>query len=213
MKDSSIIRLPNYFLDGSQKSDSSKECFEILGKITRKAYSNVINLPDAIWRTLCADRDSEGQTASSSYRIAMLYLLEASTNASNRKNFTNVFEQISSIDVEELLETDLPGYVMEYLKVVRDTIWNRRTFRSMVVDDEEGVLVGLVPQLAKVGDQVCILYGCSVPVILRKLSGDTKDPHWRLIGDAYVHGVIDGEAMRSASPQTSEVVEVEFMIR
>ncbi len=57
--------------------------------------------------------------------------------------------------------------------------------------DEED-LFGLGPALTEQGDFVCILYGCSVPVILRQLS--PKDVYI-LIGEAYVHGKMDGEAI------------------
>jgi hypothetical protein len=51
---------------------------------------------------------------------------------------------------------------------------------------------GLVPDHAQVGDLVCILYGCDVPVILRKIKG-----HYELIGESYVHGIMKGEAMEA----------------
>jgi hypothetical protein len=43
---------------------------------------------------------------------------------------------------------------------------------------------------------ICILFGASVPVVLRADSvGDDSD--FRLIGECYVHGIMDGEAMHS----------------
>ena len=43
-------------------------------------------------------------------------------------------------------------------------------------------------------DVICILYGCSVPVVLREITvkGET---FWQLVGECYVHGKMDGEAM------------------
>ena len=60
------------------------------------------------------------------------------------------------------------------------------------------------------GDFVCALYGCSVPVVLRKLPRPGRSDYWQLVGDAYVDGVMDGEALRL--PQ-SDKVDVEFEIR
>jgi hypothetical protein len=37
-------------------------------------------------------------------------------------------------------------------------------------------LLGLVPEEAQVGDLICILYGCSVPVVLRRLKDSSKRP-------------------------------------
>jgi hypothetical protein len=53
-------------------------------------------------------------------------------------------------------------------------------------------LFGLGPPLSKNGDFVCILYGCSVPVILREMS---PKGHYILVGEAYVHGKMDSEAI------------------
>ncbi|PVH83556.1 HET-domain-containing protein [Cadophora sp. DSE1049] len=50
--------------------------------------------------------------------------------------------------------------------------------------------IGLGPVPAKKGDLICVLYGCSVPVILRKV-----DKHYILVGECYVHGLMDGEAL------------------
>jgi hypothetical protein len=52
--------------------------------------------------------------------------------------------------------------------------------------------LGLVPEAAKPGDVVAILYGCNFPVILRP-RGET----YAMIGEAYVDGIMDGEAMEA----------------
>lgn len=40
-----------------------------------------------------------------------------------------------------------------------------------------------------IGDVLCILFGCHVPLVLRK----KEQGYYQIIGTAYVHGVIDGE--------------------
>jgi hypothetical protein len=51
--------------------------------------------------------------------------------------------------------------------------------------------IGLAPEHAKVGDSVCILLGGRLPYLLRTdAAGNTK-----LIGEAYIHGLMKGEAM------------------
>ncbi|KAF2731828.1 hypothetical protein EJ04DRAFT_514298 [Polyplosphaeria fusca] len=44
-------------------------------------------------------------------------------------------------------------------------------------------------------DLVCILFGCSVPVILRQRLGGPGNSHFELLGEAYIHGKMDGEAL------------------
>jgi hypothetical protein len=191
----------------------TKECLETLGTISRNPHSGLVNLPDAIWRTLCADRDDRMERAPSFYQLAMLHLLQISSQAPEADESDNLFEHMYSIDIEELLDTEQPDYVKRYLQVVRDVIWNRRTFRSKANSPNKSTLVGLVPQSAKMGDNLCILYGCSVPVVLRKLSGPNTSICWRLVGDAYVHGIMDGEAFRYGLQATPQCVGTEFELR
>jgi hypothetical protein len=49
--------------------------------------------------------------------------------------------------------------------------------------------VGLAPACSEPGDFICILFGSTVPFILR----ETPEGTFRLIGEAYVHGIMDGE--------------------
>jgi hypothetical protein len=118
-----------------------------------------------------------------------------------------------SNDVEELLGSDdVPSHVKKFLKVVQGVVWNRQTFQSKPNIDEEP-LAGLIPQHAKVGDQVCILYGCSVPVLLRKQVVSDSEFYWKIIGEAYVNEMMDGESIRYMSRQILEFAEFEFEIR
>ncbi|PQE04506.1 hypothetical protein CJF31_00007327 [Rutstroemia sp. NJR-2017a BVV2] len=191
----------------------TKECLQLLGTIAFKPHLTLMSLSDTIWRTVCADRDGKGEPAPRAYRLAMLNLLQISSEIPETGDSTNLLDHISSIDIEELLDTDIPLYAREFLVVVRDVIWNRRTFRSKTNNPTSSPLVGLIPQNAKVGDQICILYGCSVPVVLRRRLGSNKEVYWQLIGDAYVHGIMDGEAIRDTLPETLISTQTVFEIR
>ncbi|KAJ4343775.1 hypothetical protein N0V87_000056 [Didymella glomerata] len=113
----------------------------------------------------------------------------------------------SGLDVEEALESIPPAEVKDYLELVRQCIWNRRTFLGDIDDGTQNVMGGLISQAAKVGDAICILYGCSVPVVLRKMKDNDGAWYWKLIGEAYVHGFMDGQA------QKRSFAEVDFEIR
>jgi hypothetical protein len=52
--------------------------------------------------------------------------------------------------------------------------------------------IGLLPISAKVGDSVGLFAGCRVPFVLRKSEGS-----YRIVGDAYLHGVMNGEGEKS----------------
>lgn len=63
-------------------------------------------------------------------------------------------------------------------------------FKYRLVISEKGYL-GIVPPHTQAGDIVCVLFGCSMPVILRK-----AENHYIFIGESYVHGIMDGEAIQ-----------------
>lgn len=83
--------------------------------------------------------------------------------------------------------------VVKFLQRVQSVIWNKRLFIS-----KKKEWIGLAPSVAKEGDIICILHGCSVPVLLRPRleSGETL---FRLVGECYVHGIMDGEAIDDKS--------------
>ena len=51
--------------------------------------------------------------------------------------------------------------------------------------------MGLVPNAAREGDVICVLFGGQMPLVLRP-----KREFFELIGEAYVYGIMDGEAMQ-----------------
>jgi hypothetical protein len=63
--------------------------------------------------------------------------------------------------------------------------------RKLFVSEDEKWL-GLAPMDAKPGDIIALLEGGPVPYILRPMIGKEAGCY-ELIGDAYVHGLMDGE--------------------
>jgi hypothetical protein len=50
--------------------------------------------------------------------------------------------------------------------------------------------IGAVPQNTQPGDFLCVLFGCSVPVVLRR-----RGQEYLFIGESYLHGFMDAEAL------------------
>ena len=63
--------------------------------------------------------------------------------------------------------------------------------------------IGIGPVDCQEGDVVCILPGSTVPLILRPAESNTIDRIHYLIGDAYVHGIMYGEAVDGIPDITS----------
>lgn len=59
--------------------------------------------------------------------------------------------------------------------------------------------VGLGPDDMEVGDVVSIFYGAPVPFVLRPVD----DGKFKLMGEAYVHGIMDGEFMKEEREEVS----------
>ncbi|KAH7010715.1 heterokaryon incompatibility protein-domain-containing protein [Macrophomina phaseolina] len=61
-------------------------------------------------------------------------------------------------------------------------------------------LIGLAPENAQKGDQIWVVNGGRMPLILRPLSGAQND-RFNLVGDSYVHGIMQGEYCRGESQE------------
>ena len=101
-------------------------------------------------------------------------------------------------DVEHDLELKLMRSVM---KRVMDIVIRDRTFA--VTENS----LGFVPRIAREGDVVCILLGCSVPVILRP---STASSGFLFLGECYIHGLMEGEYMQFVSENVLEPDEIEI---
>jgi len=147
-------------------------------------------VPDDFWRTLVADRGPNGSNAPAWYTRAFDYCLHhlTPTGDINTNRLIAVSEGESSL-------------VVEFLQRVQSVIWNRK----FLVSKEKG-WIGLAPMATQVDDIICILYGCSVPVVLRPY--DQTAGLFQLVGECYVHGMMDGEAIETAD----EYVEEEFCL-
>jgi hypothetical protein len=57
---------------------------------------------------------------------------------------------------------------------------------------------GLAPQKTKPGDLACIVYGADVAFILRKPKPELGDVPGSFVGEAYIHGIMQGEYLKKA---------------
>jgi hypothetical protein len=64
--------------------------------------------------------------------------------------------------------------------------------------------LGLAPGDVHIGDELVVFKGAAVPFILRKMG--SNDTH-KLIGEAYIYGIMHGEALKLKS-----LVEAKFNI-
>jgi hypothetical protein len=62
------------------------------------------------------------------------------------------------------------------------------------IGQTEKGMIGLVPLQAEAGDQIYVLNGGAVPFVFRK--GKRLLNGCRLVGECYIHGIMNGEAMQ-----------------
>lgn len=110
--------------------------------------------PEEFWRTLVADRGPDGRDPPSFYGPAC----------------ETVFQEAWDDTLDTSMLINHGGSVIsDFLKRVQAVIWNRRMMLTA------NSWLGLAPKAAREGDLICILYGCSVPVILRKIEKSRGD--------------------------------------
>ena len=90
-----------------------------------------------------------------------------------------------------------------YIRPYSDAAITRCLYRSFAVT-QKGYLA-LVPKKTTPGHLVCVLRGGNVPFVLNR----RRDGYFELVGEAYVHGIMDGETVRGARKEDL----MEFRIR
>ncbi|GAW23816.1 hypothetical protein ANO14919_133930 [Xylariales sp. No.14919] len=136
-----------------------------------RPYPSGGTILDAFWRTLCFDTSTKF--------ISLLSLYGRPTNDRLPGGF------------QDKLEGN------RFSQRVARAILDRRFYVS-----KKGYM-GLAPDTVKEGDMICVLAGGRLPFILRdanttfKRLGDSSGAEraHTLIGDAYLHGIMDGEAV------------------
>ena len=115
-----------------------------------------IDPPQEFWRTLVADRGANGRNPPTFYPRAC-------------KESINKMTEGEPLDTKKLIDEGRCTIVAEFLRRVQAVIWNRRLMHT-----QRGHM-GLVHETVKKGDVICVLYGCSVPVVLREVNKTEQD--------------------------------------
>ncbi|KAI4622225.1 hypothetical protein J4E83_004965 [Alternaria metachromatica] len=108
--------------------------------------------PDPFWRTLVANRGKDGKNPPVYYSRAC------------QESFRKGGLGSGAIDTTALIEYERNSVVAQFCRRVQAVTWNRALVRTKTRK------LGIVGKDVQKGDLVCILYGCSVPVVLRESS-------------------------------------------
>ncbi|KKP04293.1 hypothetical protein THAR02_03570 [Trichoderma harzianum] len=142
---------------------------DILGETEELYHSTKEERQDVFWRCLITNTDKNGKFPSSDLREEFSHWIRGRTETRGSEWITGARKFHSSYSHSLLL----------------------RLFSTA-----EG-LIGVGSQSMKAGDSVWIVPGSRVPLLLRPSPSHKEPSHegrWRLVGGAYVHGFMQGEA-------------------
>lgn len=81
------------------------------------------------------------------------------------------------------------------------------TGRRLATTDQS---LGFVPMAAEPGDSIAIILGCSVPLVIRRLDTIKSIEVWRVVGECYIEGLMEGEFIKKqdglVNPQQIELI-------
>lgn len=112
--------------------------------------------PEELWRTLVADRGPNGRNVAAFYNTACGHALRPGPKG-------------GPINTETIVSYGGCSVVVDFMRRVQAVIWNRKLMRTGSRN-----YLGLVPKATEQGDLIAILYGCTVPVVLRRLEKTEK---------------------------------------
>ncbi len=103
----------------------------------------------------------------------------------------NLLDYLSPHDSEARQNAQDSARPENILRVGRFSQATRMSYERRFCVTRDGY-VGIVPPLTEVGDQICIFYGIDTPYTVRQGQSLEK---FALVGECYIHGMMDGELM------------------
>ena len=169
----------------------------LLKKASEDQASGVTNSPsltnpDSLWRTLIANKtlaSLESYPAPASYG-EMFEVFQS------RKEVPNTF----SPDLPLARRREL--FVQPFVMAVQGSLEDQRFFIT------RNGRIGIGPRDLKEDDLLVVFWGADMPVVLREKQGCQQ-----LLGAAYVHGVMDGEAFESVTEDNIQDRSEVFLLR
>ena len=175
--------LETSWADSGTPTAQPKTVADVIAAGSFKQWSTFLQVTDSIfWDVvLCGLVQDNCQPAATQRAWRRLNLHEA--------------ESLSHLptDSEPISGEELPAASTKLLETsVHQPKVGSRPFKTV------GGLVGLSSIKASPGDRVLILAGSTIPYLCRIAERDPDRSHYRLVTPCYVHGMMDGEAVRQA---------------
>ncbi|KAF1999779.1 HET-domain-containing protein [Amniculicola lignicola CBS 123094] len=205
--DDSILRLRSVRIDKiklvGERCTSAKRChIFIKGWLQTVGLEDPMTWPlipppldslhDSFWKTICCDRLQEDYVVARPLKF----------RRPNHEDYLAIRKWlIEAMDNTQLLPPNFPAQWSPFSGA-------QSLFPRKICLTENGLL-GLAPKGTVPGDEVRVLAGCSVPFFLHPrgetVSGGTTraTPSYDVLGDGYVHGIMEGEALAGTAKETA----------
>ena len=145
---------------------------------------------ESFWRTMVAGKGPDGKDPPPFYPSVC------------EETFSHAIEY-GDVNLRQIHDRSTNKLQKDFIRRVKAVIWGRKLTETRLHK-----CLALVPRQAQKGDLICILFGCSVPVVLRRKSSyQDADPRlddesvdeseFELIGESYVHRMMNGEAFEA----------------
>lgn len=139
----------------------------------------------AFWHTLVAGKDHSRRRKAPSDEYSPIFALLIDTATGRSPSFPDQPSFKRRLTLENL-KVRTPSKVFRKMKVAFEAAVEGRRFGVT----SQGYM-GLFPQTTQMGDHVCVFLGGYIPFVVRRLVGNK----FNLVGECYVHGIMDGEVM------------------
>ena len=212
----------------SRDSARRQEAYQMAEQWTSDPYINGQPRAEALWRTFICDTSTTSRPAESeiaeaftaSTRTSSPEALAASEISSELEPISAMINMMKALKVpEDMLSGLYSPDSAEQLQAVNNCTQLLLQMTSLVTSTRMHLLLArgiaqrqfavtkkgfmaLVPLGTRERDEICIFPGSRTPYILRRDSGGNGihgDQCYRLVGEAYVHGFMDGEALVSGT--------------
>ena len=158
-------------------------------------------LEEAVWRTLVGDKTTTTRPAPAEYgdawntctRFMQALGEHPPVEKAGIDFFTWVAKGVlSRFGAEAVQEFQEASKKFEELNVLFDSGEGSSPHVFCITDNG---YIGMAPALSQVGDTVALIFGSEIPYVLRADTARKPSLQYQLVGDSYVHGIMDGEAL------------------
>ena len=180
-------------------------------KGSKNGYESEDRHKEALWSTLVGSRDLRGNKAPTSYQCLLQCPPKEDDDpqayfSGGRTAFNRLIIQTADFRIAgKPLSSYFSSTWVPNAEDLRDPLERIFRFARMrrLMMTMDGML-GFVPHDAQQGDSVFLLLGCNVPIILR----DVGNRHHKVVGGCYLHGILEGEAMKRVEAGQGNIKEV-----